>query len=68
MFAPKEMTEMKVNAKTGIKLMAVAATLTVYIVFPPYRYWVMGSWMVYRIIEHGKMVKHNANKNQQRTA
>jgi hypothetical protein len=56
------------NTKTGIRLLAAAATMTVYIAFPPYRYWVMGSWMVYRIIEHTRMVKRNADQNQQRTA
>lgn len=59
---------MKINTSTGIKLLLSAATLTVYIVFPAYRYYAMGAWMVYKIIDYRKMVEHNANQNQQHTA
>lgn len=36
--------------KPAMKLMCAATAITVYVTFPPYRYWVLGSWMAYRIL------------------
>lgn len=43
----------------GVKLLFAAAAITVYVAFPPYRYWVLGSWMAARILtDRGRVIKH----------